>query len=264
MTLTATPQNSTTVATIPFHGTNIQSVEIDGKPHVFFKPMVDTLGMDNRSQLRRLENKSWASMVKMTTQLPGDTQRREHTTIDLRTLTMWLATIDENRVSEEARPLVIAYQSEVADAVEAYWTKGGAINPRADEHQINALIYQSRAQMELAQAARGLIHPDHLEAKARIILARGLGEVPELDPATAPLYAHAYLGEKGLSDKQRKAKAGVFGKRLKKAYTEKYGREPEKYPLNLSNGQIREVNGYTEADRPLMDQVWSEYFEVSA
>lgn len=264
MTLTATPQNSTTVATIPFHGTNVQSVEIDGKPHVFFKPMVDTLGLAYSRQLQKLKGKSWACVSLMDIQLLGDTQRREHTTIDLRTLTMWLATIDENRVSPEARPLVIAYQSEVADAVEAYWTKGGAINPRADEHQINALIYQSRAQMELAQAARGLIHPDHLEAKARIILARGLGEVPELDPATAPLYAHTYLGEKGLSDKQRKAKAGVFGKRLKKAYTEKYGREPEKYPLNLSNGQIREVNGYTEADRPLMDQVWSEYFEVSA
>lgn len=263
MHLTATTQNSTTVATIPFHGTNVQSVEIDGKPHVVLRPLVESIGMNYASQFAKLKGKSWAT-VAMTTTVGADGKSREMTVIDLRTLTMWLATIDENRVSPEARPLVIAYQSEVADAVEAYWTKGGAINPRADEHQINALIYQSRAQMELAQAARGLIHPDHLEAKARIILARGLGEVPELDPATAPLYAHTYLGEKGLSDKQRKAKAGVFGKRLKKAYTEKHGREPEKYPLNLSNGQIREVNGYTEADRPLMDQVWSEYFEVAA
>lgn len=263
MHLTATTQNSTTVATIPFHGTNVQSVEIDGKPHVVLRPLVESIGMGYGSQTQKLKNKSWATVTNIVT-VGADGKNREMTVIDLRTLTMWLATIDENRVSPEARPLVIAYQSEVADAVEAYWTKGGAINPRADEHQINALIYQSRAQMELAQAARGLIHPDHLEAKARIILARGLGEVPELDPATAPLYAHTYLGEKGLSDKQRKAKAGVFGKRLKKAYTEKHGREPEKYPLNLSNGQIREVNGYTEADRPLMDQVWSEYFEVAA
>lgn len=253
----------TTIATIPFHGTNVQSIEINGKPHVVFRPLVESIGMDPDSQLKRLKRHSWATTAMMTV-VGADGKAREMTTIDLRTLTMWLATIDENRVSDEARPLVIAYQTEIADVIEAYWTKGGAINPRADEHQLNALIYQSRAQMELAQAARGLIHPDHLEAKARIILARGLGEVPELDPATAPLYAHTYLGEKGLSDKQRKAKAGVFGKRLKKAYTEKHGREPEKYPLNLSNGQIREVNGYTEADRPLMDAVWSQFFEVSA
>lgn len=33
-----------------------------------------------------------------------------------------------------------------------------------------ALIRQSQMQMELCQAAKGLIHPDHLEAKARIVL----------------------------------------------------------------------------------------------
>lgn len=263
MSLEANTQNNS-VATIPFHGTNVQSVEIDGKPYVFFKPMVDTLGLGYGSQTQKLNGKSWACVTKVVTQLPGDTQRREHITVDVRTLTMWLATIDENRVSEDARPLVVAYQSEIADVIEQYWAKGGAINPRADEHQVNALIFQARAQMELAQAARGLIHPDHLEAKARIILARGLGEAPELDPGSTPLYAQSYLEEKGLSDKQRKAKAGVFGKRLKKAYTERHGREPEKYPLNLSNGQIRQVNGYTEADRPLMDEVWTQYFEVSA
>lgn len=264
MSLTATNPNNTTVATIPFHGTNIQSVEIDGKPHVFFKPMVDTLGMDNRSQLRRLENKSWASMVKMTTQLPGDTQRREHITVDIRTLTMWLATIDENRVSEEARPLVVTYQSEVADAIEAYWSKGGAINPRANEHQMNALLRQTQMQMELCQVAKGLIHPDHLEAKARIVLARGLGEAPELNPETRPLYAQDYLKEKNLSAKQRRSKAPMFGKRLKKLYVEKYGREPEKYDMDMQNGQVRPVNAYTEADRPLMDEVWNKFFVEAA
>lgn len=258
----ASTQNNS-VATIPFHGTNVQSVEIDGKPHIVFKPLVESIGMDYSRQVKKLKAKSWAAMgITPTTGADGKTYQM--TVIDIRTLTMWLATIDENRVSEDARPLVIAYQSEIADVIEQYWAKGGAINPRADEHQVNALIFQARAQMELAQAARGLIHPDHLEAKARIILARGLGEAPELDPSSKPLYAQSYLEEKGLSDKQRKAKAGVFGKRLKKAYTERHGREPEKYPLNLSNGQIRQVNGYTEADRPLMDEVWTQYFEVSA
>lgn len=264
MTLTATPQNSTTVATIPFHGTDVQSVEIDGKPHAIFKPMVETLGLGYSSQMQKLKGKSWTCMTKIVTQLPGDAQSREHTVIDLRTLTMWLATIDENRVSEEARALVVAYQSEVADAIEAYWAKGGAINPRADEHQLNAILRQSQMQMELCQIAQGLIHPDHLEAKARVILARGLGEAPELDPKTRPLYAQDFLKGKNLSAKQMKSKAPMFGKRLKKAYVEKYGKEPQKYDLDLRNGQTRPVNGYTEADRPLMEQVWKQYFEVSA
>lgn len=251
------------IVTIPFHGTNVQAVDVDGTPHVVFRPLVESIGMDFASQYRRLNGKSWATIVKTTT-VGADGKNRDMTVIDVRTLTMWLATIDENRVSEEARPLVVAYQSEIADVIEAYWTKGGAINPRADEHQMNALIFQARAQMELAQAARGLIHPDHLEAKARVILARGLGEAPELDPASRPLYAQQYLKEKNLSAKQMRSKASIFGKRLKKAYVEKYGRDPEKYDLDLSNGQTRPVNAYTEADRPLMDAVWSEYFEVTA
>lgn len=255
--------NSTTVAEIPFHGTHVQSVEIDGTPHVVFRPVVESVGMDYKSQHRRLSGKSWATMVKMTT-VGADGKNREMTAIDLRTLTMWLATIDENRVSEEARPLVVAYQSEIADVIEDYWTKGGAINPRANEHQINALIRQSQMQMELCQIAKGLIRAEHLEAKARVILARGLGEKPELDPVDRPLYAQQYLKEKNLSAKQMRSKASIFGKRLKKAYVEKYGRDPEKYDLDLSNGQTRPVNAYTEADRPLMDAVWSEYFEVPA
>lgn len=113
MSLTATNLNNTTVATIPFHGTNIQSVEIDGNPHIVLKPMVESIGMDYSRQLQKLKGKSWATMG-MTATVGADGKSREMTVIDLRTLTMWLATIDENRVSEEARPLVVAYQSEVA------------------------------------------------------------------------------------------------------------------------------------------------------
>ncbi|MGW0456056.1 hypothetical protein [Gordonia sputi] len=76
---------------------------------------------------------------------------------------MWLATLDENRVRADKRDELTAYQAEAA------------ISPRATEHQLNAAIFQARAQMELCQAAQGLIHPDHLEAKARVILARGMG-----------------------------------------------------------------------------------------
>lgn len=263
MSLTATNLNNTTVATIPFHGTNIQSVEIDGNPHIVLKPMVESIGMDYSRQLQKLKGKSWATMG-MTATVGADGKSREMTVIDLRTLTMWLATIDENRVSEEARPLVVAYQSEVADAIEAYWSKGGAINPRATEHQMNALLRQTQMQMELCQVAKGLIHPDHLEAKARIVLARGLGEAPELDPGTRPLYAQDYLKEKNLSAKQRRSKAPMFGKRLKKMYVEKYGREPEKYDMDMQNGQVRPVNAYTEADRPLMDEVWNKFFVEAA
>lgn len=184
--------------------------------------------------------------------------------VDRRTLTMWLATINETRVAPEVKETLIVYQREAVNALDEYFHKGGAVNPRATEHQINALIRQAQMQMELCQAAKGLIRPEHLEAKARVILARGLGEAPELDEGTRPLYTADFLKDKNLSSKKLRSISGVFGKRMKAAYTLEYGREPEKYPLNLPNGQVRQVNAYTESDRPLMEQVWDKYFAAGA
>lgn len=250
---------TTELASIPFHGQTVQSVEFDGKPYVAFKPIVENLGLGYGSQTQKLKGKSWPTVTNIVT-VGADGKNREMTCIDLRTLTMWLATIDENRVSEEARPLVVAYQNEVADAIESYWAKGGAINPRATEHQQKAMMFELRSQMELAQAAKGLIHDAFLEAKARIILARGMGETPELDPTTRPLYVQQFLKEKGLSKKQLGSKASGFGKRLKNRWTAVNGIEPKKAPIELTNGRIIEVYGYTEADRPLMEQVWNQYY----
>lgn len=250
---------SNQLASIPFHGQTVQSVQIDGKPTVALKPIVENLGVDYSRQLKKLKEKSWANLSTVSV-VAGDGKSREMTCIDLRTLTMWLATIDENRVSEEARPLVVAYQAEIADVIESYWRNGGAINPRATEHQKKAMMFDLRSQMELAQAAKGLIHDDFLEAKARIILARGMGEAPELDPATKPLYVQNFLKEKGLSKRQLGAKAPGFGKRLKNRWTALNGVEPKKAPIEMTNGRIIDVYGYTEADRPLMESIWQEHY----
>lgn len=254
---------STQLVTIPVPGTSnpIMAVQKDGTEWASITHVCDALGIDSKSQRRKIQGKSWACGVMMTLQVAG--QNREVFMVDRRTLTMWLATIDTNRVNEAARPTLEAYQLEAANALDSYFHKGGAINPRAEEHQLNALLRQSQMQMELCQAAKGLIHPDHLEAKARIVLARGLGEAPELDPATRPLYTADFLKSKNLSAKKMKSVAPMFGKRMKALYTLEKGREPEKYDLTLPNGQVRRVNGYTEADRPLMQRVWDQYYTTA-
>lgn len=244
---------------VPGAGSPIMAVQHDGTEWAAVRPICDALGIDSKSQRAKLHGKNWATGV-IITSVGADGKSREMYMVDRRTLTMWLATIDTNRVSEAARPTLEAYQLEAANALDSYFHKGGAINPRAEEHQLNALLRQSQMQMELCQAAKGLIHPDHLEAKARIVLARGLGEKPELDPATRPLYTADFLKSKNLSTKKMKSVAPMFGKRMKALYTLEKGREPEKYDLTLPNGQVRQVNGYTEADRPLMERVWDQYY----
>lgn len=132
------------------------------------------------------------------------------------------------------------------------------------EAKLTSTLDVSKRQMELMQLAQGIIDPRHLEAKARLVLARALGEAPELDPATTPLYAQTYLEEKGLSRDEIKSVSPVFGKRLKAMYQLEHGEDPKQYPLETKSGQIRQVNAYTEADRDLFDRVWAKYYGGAA
>ncbi|NKS52561.1 phage antirepressor [Rhodococcus hoagii] len=245
---------------VPGANAPIVAAEINGMPRVSLRHACEAVGVDPEGQRRKLKSKSWAT-TEIISAVAEDGKVREMTMIDRRTFTMWLATIDTNRVSEQARPIIEAYQREAADALDRYFHEGGAINPRATEHQVNALIFQSRARMELLQAAKGLIRDEHLEAKARVVLAAGLGDVPELESGDkALLYTSDFLKGKNLTDKQTKSIASVFGKRVKKAYIDQHGVEPGMYPMNLPNGQTRDVRAYTEADRPLLEQVWHEHY----
>lgn len=114
---------------IPFHGSDVLVVDQQGRPHIVLKPAVEHIGVDYSRQRQKLKGKSWAVMgVAPTTGADGKTY--EMVTVDVRTFLMMLATIDERRVNDQARPILIAYQSEIADVIEAYWTKGYAENPR--------------------------------------------------------------------------------------------------------------------------------------
>jgi hypothetical protein len=245
---------------IPFHGTDLLAVDVDGKPQIVLRPAVESLGLDFSAQRRKLQSRSWACIGEKTMQLPGDAQRRTHTAVDVRTFLMLLATINENNVAENKRGLLIAYQAEVADVIEAYWRDGGAINPRATEDQLNRMARQAQAQAAVLQALKGIVDPKHLEAKGRIVLARALGEAPELNPADLPLYVSDYLKSKGLRHSFIETKSPGFGKRLKARYIVEHDREPERHHQELPNGTVRQVYAYTEADRPLFDSVWAKHY----
>ncbi len=250
---------------VPVPGTDrqIMAMAIEGKPMVSARHACDAIGIDADNQIRKLKAKSWACTVLTTVQVGG--QRRELVMIDRRTFTMWLATLDANRVSAEARPIIEAFQAEAADALDAYFSEGGAINPRATEDQLDRIARHAQAQAAVLQALRGVVDPRHLEAKGRIILARAMGEAPELDEATRPLYVWDYLTEKGLGRTLIQAKAGGFGKRVKAHYIVEHNREPERHQQILPDGRVRNVYAYTEADRPLFDAVWArEYANVVA
>jgi len=243
---------------IPVPGANRQIIatSVDGRPLVSVRHACEAIGLEPARQMQKLNSKSWAT-VYMTDTVASDGKGRTLAMIDRRTFTMWLATIDTRRVSPEARPVLEAFQAEAADALDAYFNEGGAINPRATEDQLERIAREAQAQAGVLKALKGVVDPKHLEAKGRLILARAMGEKPELDRTAIPLYVSNFLASKGLKSDMVAAKAPGFGKRIKSRFIKEYDREPGRAYQELPNGTIREVYAYTEADRPLFESVWA-------
>ncbi len=107
---------------VDFHGDTLECVEQDGKVWVSLRRVCESLGIDLKSQSRRVKNKPWACMVMMTIH---DTSGREQETsmLDLDSLPMWLATIETNRVAEAVRPKLIEYQKECARVLRDHFAK---------------------------------------------------------------------------------------------------------------------------------------------
>ena len=248
---------------IPFHDTTIYTTA-DGT-YVALRPVCEALGLDVHSQRRRLQKQSWATEVMMTS-VAADGKTREMTFIDRRTFTMWLATIDTGRISDEhTRELVRTYQCEAADALDKYFNEGAAINPRAVGASASGAedraLTRARQLVEIHMLAQGAVSPDHLEAKLRIILAQARGEHPEIEASARPLYVQDYMRERGATADEVKRFSPTFGKYVKKAYAVEHdGKDPDVYFQETPSGQVREVCAYTEADRPLLDRIWNESY----
>lgn len=252
---------SATLVSVPVPGTEreITATLVEGIPFVSLRHACEAIGIAFDAQRVKLNSKSWATVTNIVT-VGSDGKGRDMTMVDRRTFTMWLATIDTRRVSPEAKPIIEAFQSEAADALDAYFNEGGAINPSATEDQLERITREAQAQAAVLRALKGVVDAKHLEAKGRVILARAMGEAPEIPAEDRPLYVWDYLKERGLSRDLIKAKAGGFGSRVKNAYIKKHDEAPMKHWQEV-DGRPREVNSYTEADRPLMDLVWARDYQ---
>lgn len=138
----------------------------------------------------------------------------------------------------------------------SYSLPGATTAPSAEDPALT----RAKGLMELVALAKDVISPDYLEAKARIVLARAMGDTPEIEASARPLYVQDYMREQGVSSDDIKSYAPTFGKYVKKAYKAERGVEPGKRFDETPFGQVREVCVYTEADRPIFDRAWSESY----
>lgn len=149
---------STDLVPVPVPGADapMQAAQINGSAFVAFRPLCDSLGVDPDTQAKKLRGRSWATTV-LSTVVAADGRAREMLMVDRRTLTMWLATLDERRVSAAARPRVIAYQAEAADALDAYFNKRVSTAPAVNQFDVlRAAIDQIEAAQREAEEAKAI------------------------------------------------------------------------------------------------------------
>lgn len=134
---------------------DLMAAEFDGNQWAALKPMCETLGIDYSAQLKRLKGRSWAGMGVIAIPSAGGIQQT--TVIDRASIPMWLATIDERRVSPDARPKLIAYQREAATALDAYFNKRVIAAPALNQFDVlRAAIDQIEAAQRDAAEARAI------------------------------------------------------------------------------------------------------------
>lgn len=181
--------------------------------------------------------------------------------VDRRTLTMWLATIDTSRVSEATRPTLEAYQLEAADALDAYFHEGGAINPNATAGQLDNLgreVQRRRETAELLMLIQDVLPKAYTETVGKELIAESRGITPTIPEEQRTLEVMAYLASKGVTKGIATKYASSFGRKVKEHYIAATGNIPKSAP-KVVNGATREVTYYTEQDRHIFDTVWNGY-----
>jgi hypothetical protein len=208
---------------------SVQTILVDGKPQIVLKPAVEELGLDYSTQLAKLRKRSWA-VVGQSPTTGSDGKTYEMAVVPVRTFLMLLATINENRVAAPHRRTLIAFQDETADAIEAYWTNGGAINPKASLPQLDTLKERVESQRE----AR-LREMSDYRAVTRAISGAG-GDREDFRDVQDFIYLELF----GMSAETiRKRQPQVNGKRYKR--DSRYGKAGELIKSGIAKDHLTEL-----------------------
>lgn len=152
-------QTMANIATISFHDQSIIAIEHEGKHFVALRPIVENIGLDWKSQYARIKRNHVlnTSVVMMTTQMPGDDQRREVLCLPLTMLNGWLFGVDVNRVNPELRDKLMVYQRECFDVLARHFMPAQRPhNPAIDYDRISPAQAQDLKEIVAAIVQAGI------------------------------------------------------------------------------------------------------------
>ncbi|MCK9916267.1 phage antirepressor N-terminal domain-containing protein [Microbacteriaceae bacterium K1510] len=157
------------VMKVSFHGNELIGVREMGIIHVALKPIVEGIGLDWSSQLKKIKSDPLLSKGMVTITIPsGKGGPQQYACLQLRLLPGWLFKIDVRRADERLRERILVYQDECYDVLYRHFSGQAAV--------IQSPGYERRS-IEMVKQARLLCGR---KAGAEIWIARGLPMVPEI------------------------------------------------------------------------------------
>ena len=120
-----TPTNLPVAATVNFHGTELITIKKDELELVAMKPVVEGIGLDWKTQYRKIASDKRYGHMTIPLKTSGGDQKIS--CIPLVKLNGWLFTINPNKIPNiDVRKRVVEYQEECFIALYDYWHKGKA------------------------------------------------------------------------------------------------------------------------------------------
>ncbi len=165
------------LANVPFYNDNLVLVNRNEEPYVPMRPIVEQMGLDWRSQHRKINERFNSVMVIMTT-TGSDGKRYEMVCMPLRKLPAWLYSISPNRVAPELKEKIILYQEECDDVLWQYWTKGFA-----GKQKSTTSLAQSKYRIQLVkqlEKERNPVIREMIYEDLKIVSAEFGASVPEI------------------------------------------------------------------------------------
>lgn len=113
---------NTALILVPFRDTTLFVVDHEGQPYVPMKPVVEGMGLAWEPQFSKLKSneKRWGITIIV---IPSEGGNQPALCLPLRKLPGWLMTIHANKVRNELRSTIIAYQNECDEVLWRHWTE---------------------------------------------------------------------------------------------------------------------------------------------
>lgn len=255
---------------IEFHGQEIEAMEKDGRVWVVVKRVCENLGIDHRSQRKKIQGNPAFEDLRgdITLQVPSGAKTAF--AVDLDAFTLWLGSISAAKVKKEVRDILIAYQREAMQVLREHFfpslsqPQTQAAPAPVVSQEDGLAVYDDNDEIETMLRAM-LDHRTQIR-ELRVISQENREKADEaLATATTAQVTATQADEKATTaivrlDQWEKEKAVAARRLMQFPSPEELGVEedvPER-PLRSCLGELVRAHAYTSARG--FDEVWRELY----